>query len=64
MEKHNEYTQIENTKRMLIERYSMTEARAERYINKIAINAGVTQAQAAQMIKETLTCDTPTVYGP
>ncbi len=42
----------------------MTEARAERYINKIAINAGVTQAQAAQMIKETLTCDTPTVYGP
>ena len=64
MDNNNRYTQIESTKKLLIEKYSMTEARAERYINKIAINAGVTQAQAAQMIKETLTCDTPTVYGP
>lgn len=64
MNNNNRYTQIESTKKLLIEKYSMTEARAERYINKIAINAGVTRDKAAQMITETLICGNPTVYDP
>lgn len=59
MDRDNGYTQIETAKRMLIENYGMNELRAERYIQKISVNACVSKAEAAKMIAESLTFGTP-----
>lgn len=49
----------DKAKALLVKKYGITEADADRYIQRIAANGYMSQLEAARQIIESFTCDTP-----